>query len=76
MTKAAFMQELATILGSAPTELLSERRLKSFRGWDSMGQMAVLTLLDTEVGVPVPPNWITRCQTVGEVLELAEQQLK
>lgn len=76
MTKATFMQEMADILWADPAELLPERRLKDFRGWDSMGQMAVLTLLDTEVGVPVPPRWITTCETIGQVLVLAQPHLK
>jgi hypothetical protein len=76
MTKATFMQELANILWVTPADLLPDRRLKDFRGWDSMGQMAMLTLLDTEAGVLVPPNWITTCETIGQVLDLAEPQLE
>lgn len=76
MNEELFLKNLAEILGTTSAHLTRERRLRDFRGWDSMGQMALLTLLDTDVGVPVPANWITTCETVGQVLDLVAPKLK
>ena len=76
MTKDTFLNNFADILVTQKDMLTPEASLRSFKGWDSMGQMAVLTLIDTDVGVQVPLNWIGKCQTVGNVLELVEPHLE
>lgn len=76
MTKQAFLQHLADILVTDPGQLQADTPLNRFKGWDSMGQMAVLTLIDTDLGVPVPLNWLGECDTVGKVLALVEPKLK
>jgi acyl carrier protein len=76
MTKELFLQNLADILVVDPRQLQPETPLKNFKGWDSMGQMAVLTLVDTDVGVTVPLNWLSECDTVGKLLTLVEPKLQ
>ncbi len=76
MTKDIFTTNLADILGASKTALVDDARLRDFKGWDSMGQMAVLTLIDTDVGVQVPLNWIGKCETVGEIMRLVDSHLE
>ena len=75
MTKQVFLTHLAEILVAEPHELQADAQLDSFKGWDSMGKMGVLTLIDTDVGVPVPLNWLAESHTVGHILALVEQKL-
>jgi acyl carrier protein len=75
MTKQAFLAQLADILIAEPQELEPGTLLNRFKGWDSMGKMQVLTLIDTDVGVPVPLNWLADCHTVGHILALVEGNL-
>ncbi len=75
MNKDVFLKNLADVLVTEPSTLTRDRRLRDFRGWDSMGQMAILTLIDTDAGVAVPPNWIGSCETVGQILDLVEPNL-
>ncbi len=76
MTKAHFLDQLADVLVAQSAELQPDTPLNRFKGWDSMGKMAVLTLIDSEIGVPVPPNWLAQCETVGHILELVGPKLE
>ena len=75
MTQKAFLTDLAGILIAEPEELRPDVQLGSFKGWDSMGKMQVLTLIDTDVGVSVPLNWLAECHTVGQILVLVDNNL-
>ena len=75
MPKQVFLGHLAEILIAEPHELQIDAPLDRFKGWDSMGRMQVLTLIDTDVGVPVPFNWLAECRTVGQILTLVEPKL-
>lgn len=70
MTKVDFLNQLAEILVTDPKELQPDVPLIRFKGWDSMGKMAVLTLIDSDVGVVVPHNWLAECKSVGHILQL------
>jgi acyl carrier protein len=63
-----FISELALILGARADELMPETRFDSFSGWDSMGKMATITLIDTEVGLTVPYNLLEQCETLAQLL--------
>jgi acyl carrier protein len=75
MTKQVFLVHLGEILIAEPQELQADMQLDRFKGWDSMGKMQVLTLIDTDVGVPVPLDWLAECRTVGQILTLVEEKL-
>jgi acyl carrier protein len=75
MNKESFIKSLADLLVADPTKLTDTTLLSEFSAWDSMGKMAVLTLVDTDVGVRVPPNWIDSISTIGDILNLVEPYL-
>ncbi|MDI1320594.1 MAG: hypothetical protein PSW75_10440 [bacterium] len=75
MNKEKFLHELSLILGAPDNALRMDMLLADFRGWDSMGKMAALTLIDTDLGVPVPYDLLEKCRTVGELLAFAEPHL-
>ena len=76
MTKADFLNQLADILVADPKDLQPDVPLNRFKGWDSMGKMAVLTLIDSDVGILVPLNWLAECHSVGHILQLVEPKLE
>jgi len=75
MNKEKFLHELSLILGAPDNLINKDTVLTDFRGWDSMGKMAALTLIDTDLGVPVPYDLLEKCRTVGELLAFAEPHL-
>lgn len=70
MTKTQFVEKLGAEIGVAPGKLGDTALLKSFSGWDSMGQMAVIAMIDTELEVQLPAGSLQNCNTVGDITAL------
>jgi acyl carrier protein len=75
MTKVEFLSKLGEILMAEQDRLAPETDLRELSGWDSMGQVAVFSLLDEAVGTTPAPGLLQKCTTVGDVLALAESHL-
>lgn len=75
MTKTEFIEKLGAELGIPPAKLLDEAPLKSFPAWDSMGRMAVVAMIDTELSFELPPGGLQKCQTVGDLVALVNSKL-
>lgn len=75
MSRTEFLRELASLLGASATDLTPERELASLPGWDSMGQLSTLSLLD-EIGVHPPKGALQNCRAVADLLRLAEPSLR
>lgn len=75
MTKKQFIEKLGVELGIPSGKLLDEVPLSSFKSWDSMGQMAVLAMIDSELGYEVPPGGVQKCKTVGDLVLLVSSKL-
>lgn len=48
-----------------------EQALEASNGWDSMGIVIVIALLDGEAGIEVTGEQLAKCETVRDVLALA-----
>ncbi|MBI5425339.1 MAG: acyl carrier protein [Opitutae bacterium] len=75
MSKTQFIEKLGAELGIAPAKLTDSAPLRSFPAWDSMGRMAVVAMLDAELGFELPPGSLQKCQTVGDLVALVETKL-
>lgn len=75
MTHDHFVDELRQILGAPPGALVMTAELAAYPGWDSMGKMAALTLIDSDLGVPVPPGLLQNWKTVGDVVAFVGSHL-
>jgi acyl carrier protein len=75
MTETEFIAKLGTELGIPPERLEKSAPLASFSAWDSMGKMAVLALIDTELQQEIPAGALQKCQTVGDLLGLLQNKL-
>lgn len=69
-----FIANFAEVIGASPSEVLISTELASLEGWDSMGQLSTLSLLD-EIGVQPPKGALQNCQTVQDLVALAEPKL-
>ena len=74
MTQADFLREFAELLGEPAAEVQLETDLTSLAGWDSMGQLSTLSVLD-ELGAPPPRGALQQCRKVRDVVALAESRL-
>lgn len=71
MTKIEFLNRVGRELGLPDGVLMESTKLSALREWDSMGKMAFLALLDTDLLVEVQPGALHRCQTGGDLAALA-----
>ncbi len=75
MTKQEFIQKLGQELGVSSAKLTDNAALASFPGWDSMGRVAVVAMLDTELSFDAPQGALERCVTVGDLVALVSHRL-
>jgi hypothetical protein len=71
MTEGQFMDELAVALNEPPAALLPQTALADLKGWDSMGILGVVALLDSVRGEPTEIAAVQACRTCQDVLKLA-----
>jgi acyl carrier protein len=76
MTKTEFVGKLGSELGIAPEKLMEAAPLSSFSTWDSMGRMAVLAMIDTELNQEIPRGALQKCNTVGDLISLVKGKLE
>lgn len=76
MKKTEFIQKLGAELSIDPSKLSESAELASFATWDSMGQVAVVGLLDTELGFQAPQGALQKLVTVGDLLLLVQDKLE
>ena len=71
MKKSDFLRRLEEELSRPPGSMTETTVLAELKAWDSIGKMAVLTLIDGELGVAVPQGAMNACQTSGDLVRLA-----
>ena len=69
-----FLAQLAEALNAEPSQLTVQTPLDSLEGWDSMGQVSVVSLLD-QIGVKSPPGALQKCRTAGDIVALGGTQI-
>jgi len=75
MTKAEFLEELAVILNEDIDDIKPETELESLTGWDSVGLLGVIALLDGDLGVTIDVDSLRECSTVQDLAALAGDKL-
>ena len=74
MNTTEFLSELRDIL-MADAPLTPQTELNRLPGWDSMGLVAVLSLIDESLGATLPRGALRKCATVGDILALVNSHL-
>jgi acyl carrier protein len=70
MNRQDALQMLAQTLDLGPKTLTGEETLSDLPGWDSLSTLTFISVVDREVGLPLRGDQVTRCQTVGDLLDL------
>ncbi len=74
MKTSEFLARLGeTLIADSP--LSPATKLNSLKGWDSMGMVAVLSLVDESLGASLPRGSLQKCATVGDILALLKSHL-
>ena len=75
MTKAEFIEKIAQELSVSPADLSPNTDLSSLSSWDSLGKMGVLALIDSELRMAVPKDFLQNCKTVSDLLDVVKTNL-
>lgn len=67
MSKSEFLTKLGEVL-LAERPIDESTPLDSLSGWDSMGQVAVVSFLDEELDVRLKPGALQSSRTIGDIL--------
>ncbi len=76
MTKTQLIERLGAELGIDPAKLTDSALLSTFPAWDSMGRMAVVAMLDAELGIQLPAGGLQKCQTVSDLSTMLSGKLE
>jgi|SaaInlStandDraft_3_1057020.scaffolds.fasta_scaffold325257_1 acyl carrier protein len=74
MTKQEFLDELAEIMQlDAPPN--GDEALETFSEWDSMSNIAVMSMFDMEFGLTVTTDELRTVKTIPELIVLAGEHI-
>jgi hypothetical protein len=72
MTREEFLKAIDEILGLPTGTLRGPEKLGDFHLWDSMAMVSFMALADSSNGVTLAPRKLGSCETVDDLLRLAE----
>jgi acyl carrier protein len=75
MTKDQFLRALEEALVIDAGTLTDGLALADVREWDSLGVVEFQSLVDEQLGKELPPQQITACETVDELVALVADKL-
>ena len=71
MTREELISELAFIFNLSEDDFSPDMELSGIKAWDSIGMLSVITLMK-EIGAKVRVEQLRECQTIADLLKLAE----
>lgn len=75
MSKSKFLRMMESTLQIAENSLSGPEVLEEFDSWDSLTVMMTLALFDKELGLKVPAAKIYECQTINDLIALADGKI-
>jgi acyl carrier protein len=70
-----FIQNFAEQFDELNAELTPETRFRELEGWTSLVALLVITMVDDEYGVVLPPEEMRKTNTVQELFDLVNSKL-
>lgn len=73
MTEENFIALFTEAIGADPGGISLDTPLNGVDTWDSVAYLAVMTMVDEQMNVVLPPESLVTSQTPREILEKARQ---
>lgn len=70
-----FIENFAEQFDDLNTELTPETRFREVEGWTSLVALLVITMVDDEYGVVLPPEEMRKTNTIQELFDLVNSKL-
>ena len=74
MTREEFLLQIDEILELKPGTLRGQEKLEDLKNWDSTALISLIAVAEASNGVPITPDQVVGCTTVGDLLRLARVQ--
>jgi acyl carrier protein len=71
MTREEFLLQIDEILDLKPGTLRGGEKLEDLKNWDSTALISLIAIAEEQNGVPISPDQVIGCTTVGDLLRLA-----
>jgi acyl carrier protein len=71
MTEDRFLSLFAEAIGEDPSTLTLDTPLRQLEVWDSVAYLAVMAMVDEQMEVVLPPDFLVSAQTAREILAKA-----
>ena len=75
MTRTQFLSYYEKLWEIPPGTLKPENRIDELSDWDSLAVLNTIVLMDRELGINVTGVQLVECRTLGDILNLAGEQL-
>ncbi len=75
MDHATFLRHIEESLCAESDNATMADRLEDLTGWDSIGALAVIAVIDEQYGLPLDVGALLECVTVGDLASLVEKDL-
>jgi acyl carrier protein len=73
MDKKLFLERVAEALRAEPGSIQEGNQLQKLEGWDSIGALSVIALIDEHYGITVEAQELADCRTVADLVALVEK---
>jgi acyl carrier protein len=70
MDRVTFLQRMEEALRAEPGSIAMTDDFQNLEGWDSIGALSVIAVIDEQFGVTLDAGALLECQTVGELASL------
>ncbi len=75
MTIQEFIDNVTDQFPSLSEELLPETRFREMPEWSSLEALLIITMVDEEYGIVLPPDEMRKTQTIQELYDLVVSKL-
>jgi acyl carrier protein len=73
MDHAAFLERIEEALRAKPGTITMSHRLEDLEGWDSIGALAIIAVVDESYGTTLDASALFGCQTVSDLAGLVQK---
>jgi acyl carrier protein len=71
MTREQFYRKLEEVLEGEPGSIKGNEELAAVKGWDSLGVLSFIAMVDSVLGRTVAATDLERCKTVNDLARVA-----
>ncbi len=73
MDKKLFLARVEEALRAAPGSIHEDDEIEKLDGWDSIGALSIIALIDEHYGMTLEASELASCRTVADLIALAEK---